>query len=75
MQLPQFRDYIPEDWLNYPKRRERSFFYAILVTLAAPYCGSYTSLLVLAFFYIILLGFLIYVFSVYTEELIRDCRR
>lgn len=32
--LPNMVDYLPADWMQAPKRRERVFFYSILVTLA-----------------------------------------
>ena len=41
VKLPEFLNYMPLDWIDgegAKKRRERTFFYAILVTLAPSYC-------------------------------------
>ena len=40
IQLPGYTNYIPDDWIHgqgAPKRRERAFFWAILVTQALQY--------------------------------------
>ena len=31
---------MPDDWMGAPKKRERSFFYAVLMTQAPEYCEA-----------------------------------
>ena len=35
--MPGFNDHVPEEWLADSKKAERSFFYAVLMTLAPEY--------------------------------------
>ena len=39
IQLPEFKDYMPDDWTDL-KKTERNFFYGVLSTLNALYVES-----------------------------------
>ena len=37
MKIPEFKEHMPDDWVNAPKKRERDFFYGVLSTLQEDY--------------------------------------